>query len=501
MTVKKNVVANFAGSAWSALIGLAFVPVYIHYLGVEAYGVIGVFVSLQAVLGILDMGLATTLNREMARLSATEGTSEQIHDTLRTLEWFYWGAAVAVGLLLLAISPSIANHWVRPDKLSKEDVQHAFLFLSAATALRWPCGLYAGGLNGLQRQISLNFLTAIAMTIQGVGSVLTLWLISPTLDAYLTWQVISALLHVAMLLMFTRRVLPRIDRTARFDRQILTKIWRFAAGMSSLSILVLILTQLDKIVLSKLLDLTMFGYYMFAVAVASSLNRLITPLFSAVFPRFTQLVVENKADDLARFYHQAAQLSSALIIPASLMLIFFSKEIVFAWTGNHNLVNETYLVISLLSVGTLLNAFLSVPYSLQLAYGWTGLAFRMNMLSVVVIMPLLVFLTNRYGIVGPPIAWILLNSGYLYLDIKIMHQRLISSEKWEWYLKDVGAPLIIGLLIAGVSKSILESEISRTWLWIILLGVGFLMLIGTFLTCSRLRPFLSHRLSSEKPNI
>ncbi len=490
MAVKKNVVANFAGSAWSALIGLAFVPIYIHYLGVEAYGVIGVFVSLQAVLGVLDMGLATTLNREMARLSATEGTSEQIHDTLRTLEWLYWGAAVAVGLLLLAISPLIANHWVRPDKLFREDVQHAFLFLSAATALRWPCGLYAGGLNGLQRQISLNFLTAIAMTIQGIGSVLTLWLISPTLEAYLTWQIIAAFLHVAMLLIFTRRVLPRIDRKARFDREILTKIWRFAAGMSSLSILVLILTQLDKIVLSKLLDLTMFGYYMFAVAVASSLNRLITPLFSAIFPRFTQLVVENKPDALARFYHEASQLSSALMIPASLMLIFFSREIVFAWTGNHGLVNETYLVISLLSVGTLLNAFLNVPYSLQLAYGWTGLAIRMNIFATIVIVPLLVFLTNRYGILGPPIAWILLNSGYLYLNIKIMHQRLISDEKREWYSKDLGAPLFVGLLIAGISRLIFESESSRTWLWMNLFVVGILLVIGAFFACSRLRSFL-----------
>ncbi len=66
MAVKKNIAANVAGSAWSAIAGLIFAPIYIHYLGVEAYGVIGVFISLQAVLSILDMGLATTLNREMA---------------------------------------------------------------------------------------------------------------------------------------------------------------------------------------------------------------------------------------------------------------------------------------------------------------------------------------------------------------------------------------------------------------------------------------------------
>ena len=491
MAVKKNVVANFAGSAWSALIGLAFVPIYIHYLGVEAYGVIGVFVSLQAVLGILDMGLATTLNRELARLSATEGTSEQVHDTLRTLEWLYWASAVAVGILLVSISPLIANHWVRPDKLSRPEIQQAFLFLCLVTALRWPCGLYAGGLNGLQRQISLNVLTAIAMTVQGVGSVLVLWLVSPTLNTFLTWQVVAALLHVATLALYTRSVLPRIERKAKFDRKILIQIWRFAAGMSGLTILVLLLTQLDKIILSTLLDLTMFGYYTFAVAVAVSLNRLITPLFAAIFPRLTQLVAENRLDELTRFYHQASQLSSALIVPASLMLILFSKEIIFAWTGSQNLVDETYLVISLLSIGTLLNSLLSVPYSLQLAYGWTGLAVRMNLFAVIMIVPLVIVLTNHFGIVGPPIAWILLNSGYLIFDIKFMHKRLLSREKWEWYVKDVGIPLVVGLAIAMGFRLFFEYETSRLFLWMILFGIGMIVSIGTFLACPRLRPFIA----------
>jgi hypothetical protein len=45
---------------------LAFVPLYIKYLGIEAYGLIGIFVMLQAWLTLLDMG---ALGREMARFT------------------------------------------------------------------------------------------------------------------------------------------------------------------------------------------------------------------------------------------------------------------------------------------------------------------------------------------------------------------------------------------------------------------------------------------------
>jgi len=59
-------------------IGLAFVPVYIDYLGIEAYGLIGVFAILQAWLALLDFGMTPTLAREMSRFSAGAHDAQSI---------------------------------------------------------------------------------------------------------------------------------------------------------------------------------------------------------------------------------------------------------------------------------------------------------------------------------------------------------------------------------------------------------------------------------------
>jgi O-antigen/teichoic acid export membrane protein len=67
MSVKRNIAANYLGQVWTAVMGLAFVPLYIRYLGMEAYGLIGVFAMLQTWLSLLDFGLTPTLTREMAR--------------------------------------------------------------------------------------------------------------------------------------------------------------------------------------------------------------------------------------------------------------------------------------------------------------------------------------------------------------------------------------------------------------------------------------------------
>ena len=48
--IKRNAVANLAGRIWSNLLSVAFVPLYLHFLGIEAYGLVGFAATLQGVL-------------------------------------------------------------------------------------------------------------------------------------------------------------------------------------------------------------------------------------------------------------------------------------------------------------------------------------------------------------------------------------------------------------------------------------------------------------------
>jgi O-antigen/teichoic acid export membrane protein len=70
-SLRYNLVANFGGSAWTALMGFLFVPLYIKFIGIEAYGLIGLFFVMQALFAVMDMGLSATASREIARLYRT----------------------------------------------------------------------------------------------------------------------------------------------------------------------------------------------------------------------------------------------------------------------------------------------------------------------------------------------------------------------------------------------------------------------------------------------
>ena len=67
MSLRNNIVANYASQIYVTLIAIVVVPLYIRYLGVEAYGLIGFFAMLQSWFSLLDMGLTPTMARETSR--------------------------------------------------------------------------------------------------------------------------------------------------------------------------------------------------------------------------------------------------------------------------------------------------------------------------------------------------------------------------------------------------------------------------------------------------
>ncbi len=483
VSVRTNVIANFAGKAWTSLMSLVFIPLYIKFMGIDAYGLIGIFVSLMALLSLLDMGLSTTLSRELARLTVSRDNDQECRDLVRTLEYVYWSVGILIALGLAALAPLLAQHWIKSEVIPAKTIQHALMIMGLVVAFAWPTALYDGGLIGLQRQVLLNSVRSVMATIQHGGAVLVLWLVSPTILSYFTWQIFISMIQTFFLAHSVWKSLPVTRRKSVFQKYLLKKNWRFAAGMMSISIVVTILTQADKIILSKLLTLTLFGYYVLAFNLANAVSLLVNPVFSALFPKLSQLITEKDNENIiAEYYHKGCQLVSIIVLPVAGVLALFSLPILQLWVHDPVIAHNTHLLLSLLVIGSTFNALMTVPFTLQLAYGWTKLTFLKNVIAIIVLVPLLIWLVSRYGAIGAAFVWITLNTGYFLIEIPIMHHRLLKPEMWRWYFQDVGLPLLMILNFVLCSRLLMPHFASAytTLIWI--LSTGFLALIFSTLT-------------------
>ncbi len=314
--------------------------------------------------------------------------------------------------------------------------------MGIVVACRFIENIYVQCMAGLQQQVVQNAVGAVLATLRGLGVVGVLAWIAPTIEVFFVWQGLVSLLSIAVFSTLVYRILPESSRPARFSWPALSHIWRFAGGMLVISLLALLLTQVDKILLSRLLTLEALGYYLLAAMIATALRLIPGPITAAIYPRFTELATREDGEPALRaLYHHVAQLVTVLMGSAALVLIAFSHPILMLWTGNRIVSDETAPLLSLLALGTLLNGLMWIPHQLQLAHGWTALAIRTNAIAVAVLVPFLFWLVPRYGAMGAAWAWLALNVAYLTVTAHFMHRRLLVGEKWRWYITDIAVPL------------------------------------------------------------
>jgi O-antigen/teichoic acid export membrane protein len=482
---KKNVLFNLLGTGWGAVIQFAFIPLYLRILGIEAYGLVAFAVTLQVALQILDFGLSPTMNREMARFAVTPDSAADARDFVRTVEVGYWGVGLAMGGLLVLGAPLISTSWLKVDALGGDVVTRAVMLMGVMTAFQWPFSLYQGGLVGLQRQGVLNGITMAANTLQHGGVVLALLLIAPTVTVFFAWRAAVFLLQVLATMYFLWRSLPPADRPPRFNTERFRTIWKFAAGMSGITLTGIILSQTDKVMLSKLVPLGEYGYYMLASTVANGLMQLIAPVYNAIFPVFAGCVATGDEDRLRGAYHLGAQLLAVLVLPIAIPLVVFGQEALLAWTGNGATAVAAAPILSILAAGTALNGLMFVPYALQLAYGCTSLGLKINVIFILFLVPSVVLMATKFGPKGAAVVWVVLNAVYMIVGVPLTHRRMLRGEAVRWFL-DIVPAAVVCLAVALLARFWFDGG-GRMIIVMQLATVFIISIVGAALVSGRIR--------------
>lgn len=461
MSLKRNVIASYIGQAWAAVMGIAFMPLYLRVLGTESFGLIGVYTILQGGMILLDFGLTPTLTREMARSRVGTHTPDSIRSLLRSMEFIFCAVAFSILVLVWLGAPWLAHTWIKSDRLTDGVVVQSLRIMGFVLATRWLEQIYRGVLQGLQDTVWWNATNAILATIRWAGAYLVIVLVSSNVLSFFAWQGAISLLAVATLAQRAYRILPVGSQRARFDPAILRKIRAFAGGMFVSALLNFCLAQSDKIIISKLLSLEQLGFYTLASSVAAGLLLLAVPMTTAVYPQMTDLATRNDVDALSNIYLGSCEWMAAIIIPPALLLTFFPDAALFLWTGNSLIANSVAPILSLLMLGTLCNGLMNLPYMLQLAYGWTSLAIFVNLGAAAIAVPTLLLIIPRYGVVGAASVWLLLNFSYILILVPLMHRRILPGLKLRWYRDAVVRPVAAGVLAALALRFLLPTSDSR----------------------------------------
>ncbi|TPW10097.1 MAG: O-antigen transporter-like protein, partial [Halothiobacillaceae bacterium] len=180
MNLKHNIIANYASQIYVTLIGIVILPLYIKYMGAEAYGLVGFFAMLQMWFNLLDMGLTPTMARETARFRGGATDALSYRRLVRALEGVFLAVAIAGGAAMFLAAGYISRDWLKATQLPLSEIKTAVQLMAAIVAMRWMCGLYRGAISGSERLVWLGGYNSIIATLRFVSVLLVLKYIGVT---------------------------------------------------------------------------------------------------------------------------------------------------------------------------------------------------------------------------------------------------------------------------------------------------------------------------------
>ena len=471
---RANIVANLGGAAWIAGLTIAITPLQIRLLGIEAYGLVALISVLQIAVAVLDLGLSATVTRQIAADAPHRNKSSL--DLIDTASTVYWLIALLIAAAIYAGAPVLAANWFRGATLSQTEVTQGIQLIAAYVALRWPVAFYAGVLSGVQRMDVLNVIKAGSVTLR-LGGGLVLLLIFPSLMAFLSWFVASAMLELLGYAIACYRLLPGMSMQPRFSLATVRQVWRFSAAMNLIAIISVFLTQTDRFVVGTLLGLEALGYYSLAYNTAHGIALIPLAISGASLPAFSSAFGRDDEEQLRSRQDKASQVIIYTVVLPCFALVFFGHDILRLWVGVQE-ADASWAALLLLAVGFLLNAIVYTSYIVAIACGRPGLVLKVNLVGLALYLPSLYVGTLYFGIEGAAACWLVLNIYYLFSLVPLVQRGLLRQSFGGWLSENVTPFVLVGLACFGAPKIALQLGAVES----LSVGVGALVL-GTCAYC------------------
>jgi O-antigen/teichoic acid export membrane protein len=450
--VKKNIFFNVIGSLVSSVLALFFMPYYFKTMGAESYAVLGFFVSLQVWFALIDLGLVPTLSNQMAHYKSGKLNKKNTVNFLKSVEIFYILITVFLGLIFYYGSSYFSHFWFKPNVLPLISIQKTISLLGLVISLKLFEEVYRASISAMQFQIWLNIAQIILSTFRWVGGFVVILSFGEKLEAFFIWQLLISAITLVILRHQLYKYLNPITFQYKFSFNCLWKARKFTSGIFGISFFALALTQADKILLSGILNLKEYGYYIFSSSLSGVLGLIILPIGNAAYPYFINLKSQNNKNKLGDFFHKSCQWVSFLIIPLACNISFFAYQVIYAWTGDSVIAENVSPILKILIIGNLLSSFIYIPYIIQIAYKWTTLTLLLNLLGFFIMIPGLFYLVPIYGAKGAAYLWLIINLIFAVGVAIFMYKKILINHRNKWLFYSILIPTAFSFIFCGAVK-------------------------------------------------
>ena len=449
--------ANVSSRVVSVVLTLALVPIYLHVLGLEIYGVLGFYASLQAALMIFDFGLGGAVFRELAKSGKRSPLPSDLASLVRSVEVVYWGIGLGLGIVIFFLARWFAESWLN-SSLSADFLEQATKLMAVSLLAQWPLGFYVSAFRGRHQQVSANLLSTSALAARGIGGAAVLTWGSGTLSSLLYIHIFANAAFTLVGAMWFWQSNSKERTLVAMNFRSLAIIKTTARQLFLASILTITLSQMDRLLLSYLIPLRDFGTYSLSLTIASVILLVPAPVSDTMAPGLISAFAKNPAD-LWNAFRRVCNVSSVIAMPVAIAIMVVPDWILMAWVRTSEIGPTAATTLRLMAMAYLMQNLSNQADLLQIVSNWLVPTLGCRAVAIAVLGPLMWVLVHKFGIEGAAFTWVIVGFFYLSANPSWTFSRLATSAKsMDWYLHGALVPLLLAVPTSVALALLLEPE-------------------------------------------
>ena len=395
---KAGVILSYLNTGASSIIALVYIPLLLHYLTKDQYGIYQLMGSLIAYLSVMDFGLANTTTRYLSQAYAQHNQSRAraIIGTSRALYLVIAGILLAVGGIgYFFITPLYGKTLSPADLIVAKQI---FLLMLVNISITIPSHIFTAAINAHEKFIFLRGLGLVKILLQPLlvwgilslkASVLNLVLVQTGFNLFvilLNYFYCKTRLHVSFPLDFT-------------DKPLMKELTGFSVFIFLHAIMDQVYWRLGQVVLGATSGAAAVATYAIAMQVAT-FSILLPANMSGVFlPKLSALAAhgDNMAE-IDAIFCKVGRLQFMLLMLIITGFAFLGKAFLALWVGPGY--SMCYALVLIVMAGYILDATQTVGIPILQALKKHAFRAYVYISMAALNVELCIVLGKRYGEIG-----------------------------------------------------------------------------------------------------
>jgi len=454
-----NVLSNWGGFLFSAVVSFFLGPYILGKLGTTSYGMWALITSLVGYFGLLDLGVRSAVTKFIASYHGA-GDHERASD-VKSAAMLAFAIAGLVALVIAAgISLFVGRIFSIPPG-SEEVARVAIMIMAANVAVALITGVYGGVLTARHRFDLSNAVNIVGVIVRSSAIVIALETVTTMThqaDQIIILAVIQLCGSVVQLILariLSRKAYPEAETRIRraFSPESMRKIFSFGLLSSAIHVFATLANNSALILIGVLLPVAMVTYYAIAESLAEYTRQLLSGITHTLVPMVGSMEGAGQLDSVRRVLIQGTRYASLVVLPIIATFIVRGESFISLWMGaEYGKLSGQILTILSVSLWAMVGYQVCTTTMM-------GLGKHKGMVPIFVFeaaanIALSIVLIQKLGILGS--AWgVLIPRLVVALVMSVAYaKKVLQISIAEYYVDSIGRPIVATLPFAAASYAV-----------------------------------------------